>query len=102
MLTPLPGTDFYADVESQLITRNYDYFDFLHTVLPTKLPMKEFYAEYANLYWSAVPLARSAAMLKRFPLKEIPPTLYKSFRLLISLRNAYRDYEPAGAGAAAH
>jgi radical SAM superfamily enzyme YgiQ (UPF0313 family) len=102
VLTPLPGTDFYADVESQLITRNYDYFDFLHTVLPTKLPMKEFYAEYANLDWSAVPLARSAAMLKRFPLKEIPPTLYKSFRLLISLRNAYRDYEPAGAGAAAH
>ncbi len=97
VLTPLPGTDFYADVESQLITRNYDYFDFLHTVLPTELPLKEFYAEYANLYRSAIPLARSAAVIKRFPLKEIPATLVKSFRMLISLRNAYRDYE-SGAG----
>ena len=97
VLTPLPGTDFYADVEGQLITRDYDYFDFLHTVLPTELPLKEFYAEYANLYRGAIPLSKSAAMLKRFPLKEIPATLLKSFRLLISLRNAYRDYDGEGA-----
>ena len=97
VLTPLPGTDFYADVKSQLITHNYDYFDFLHTVLPTELPLKEFYAEYANLYRGAIPLSKSAAMLKRFPLKEIPATLLKSFRLLISLRNAYRDYDGEGA-----
>ena len=97
VLTPLPGTDFYADVEGQLITRDYDYFDFLHTVLPTELPLKEFYAEYANLYRGAIPLSKSAAMLKRFPLKEIPATLLKSFRMLISLRNAYRDYDGEGA-----
>ena len=102
VLTPLPGTDFYAEVESQLITRNYDFYDFLHTVLPTELPLKEFYAEYAHLYRGAIPLARSAAVLKRFPMREVPPTLLKSFRLLISLRNAYRDYEPAAAISAAH
>jgi radical SAM superfamily enzyme YgiQ (UPF0313 family) len=97
VLTPLPGTDFYADVQGQLITRNYDYFDFLHTVLPTELPLKEFYAEYSNLYRDAIPLTKSVAMLRRLPLREIPVTLFKSFCLLISLRNAYRDYDSEGA-----
>ncbi len=97
VLTPLPGTDFYAEVESQLITRNYDHFDFLHTVLPTELPLKEFYAEFAKLYRGAIPLSGSISMLRRFPLKQIPAMLLKSVRLLSCLRNAYRDYEGEGA-----
>jgi radical SAM superfamily enzyme YgiQ (UPF0313 family) len=43
MLTPLPGTDFYEQVSSRLITHNYDYFDFFHTLLPTALPLPAFY-----------------------------------------------------------
>ena len=93
VLTPLPGTDFYEKVESQLITRNYDFFDFVHTVLPTELPLKEFYAQYSNLYRDAIPLTRSFNTLKRFPLKEMPAALLKSLRVLGMLRNAYRDYE---------
>jgi radical SAM superfamily enzyme YgiQ (UPF0313 family) len=50
VLTPLPGTDLFKEVESELITHNYDFFDFIHTVLPTELPLKEFYKEYLNLY----------------------------------------------------
>jgi radical SAM superfamily enzyme YgiQ (UPF0313 family) len=101
VLTPLPGTDYYAEVESRLITRNYDFFDFVHTVLPTELPLKEFYAEYSNLYRSAVPLSRSATLLKRFPLKEMPAALLKSFRVLGMVKNAYRDYESLGTATAA-
>jgi len=93
VLTPLPGTDFYLEVESQLITRNYDFYDFVHTVLPTKLPLKEFYREYSNLYRDAIPLTRSFSTLKRFPPKEMPAALLKSLRVLGQLRNAYRDYE---------
>ncbi len=93
VLTPLPGTDFYAEVEDQLITRNYDFYDFVHTVLPTELPLKEFYREYSNLYRDAIPLTRSFNTLKRFPLKEIPAMLLKSLRVLGMIRNAYRDYE---------
>jgi len=97
VLTPLPGTDFYSEVESKLITRNYDHFDFLHTVLPTELPLKEFYAEFAALYRDAIPLTRSVSVLRRLPLKEMPATLLKSVRLQIWLRNAYRDYASEGA-----
>jgi radical SAM superfamily enzyme YgiQ (UPF0313 family) len=52
ILTPLPGTDFYKEKEEDLITRNYEVFDFLHTVLPTKLPIDKFYSEMARLYKS--------------------------------------------------
>jgi radical SAM superfamily enzyme YgiQ (UPF0313 family) len=93
VLTPLPGTDFYAEVEDQLITHNYDFYDFVHTVLPTELPLKEFYREYSNLYRDAIPLTRSFNTLKRFPLKEMPAALLKSLRVLGTIRNAYRDYE---------
>ncbi len=50
VLTPLPGTDFFREKLSELTTRNYELFDFLHSVLPTKLPTRQFYAEMARLY----------------------------------------------------
>ncbi len=49
VLTPLPGTDLYEQVKNELITHNYDYFDFIHTLLPTRLSLKEFYTHYAWL-----------------------------------------------------
>jgi len=96
VLTPLPGTDFYEEVKSQLITHNYDYFDFIHTLLPTALPLKEFYEEYYHLYRTAIPLTRRLSSLRRFPLKDIPPLLVNSYRALNRLRTAYLDYENEG------
>jgi hypothetical protein len=70
-------------------------------VLPTELPLKEFYAEYSNLYRSAIPLSRSATLLRRFPLKEMPAALLKALRVPGMVRNAYRDYESLGTASAA-
>ena len=52
VLTPLPGTEFFREKLGELTTRNYELFDFLHSVLPTKLPAAQFYAEMARLYSS--------------------------------------------------
>lgn len=93
MLTPLPGTDFYQEVENQLITRNYDYFDFIHTLLPTTLPLKAFYEEYCRLWMRAVSPAQSLGLLRKFPLKEIPALLSRYYRSMKRLRTAYVDYE---------
>ncbi len=51
VLTPLPGTDLWSDVESRLTTRDWEMYDIVHSVLPTKLPLEEFYSEYSRL-WS--------------------------------------------------
>lgn len=50
VLTPLPGTAFFQEKFKELRTLNYEVFDFLHTVLPTKLPLQEFYSNMARLY----------------------------------------------------
>jgi hopanoid C-3 methylase len=43
--TPYPGTESWLTEERRLQTRDYRLFDIQHTVLPTKLPLEEFYAE---------------------------------------------------------
>lgn len=93
VLTPLPGTDLYEEVKARLLTHNYDYFDFIHTLLPTVLPLKEFYEEYYQLYKKAIPLHKQFLVaLRRFPLIEIPSLIKKANRVLTQLKNAYRDY----------
>jgi radical SAM superfamily enzyme YgiQ (UPF0313 family) len=93
VLTPLPGTEFYEEVEEQLITRNYDFFDFLHTVLPTKLSLKEFYQEYTRLFTSAIAFRQQISFLRRYPFRELPGLLGLSLRFASRMRNAYQDYE---------
>ncbi len=52
ILTPLPGTAFFQEKLKELTTLNYEVFDLLHSVLPTKLPIEEFYSNMARLYKS--------------------------------------------------
>jgi radical SAM superfamily enzyme YgiQ (UPF0313 family) len=55
ILTPFPGTDLYHSVKGTLITEGFELMDFFHTVLPTKLPLDEFYEEFRGLYRRAYP-----------------------------------------------
>jgi len=92
VLTPLPGTDLYAEVENRLITHDYDLFDFLHTQLPTTLPLKEFFKEFDGLYTNAIPLGKQISLLRKYRLNDIPGLLVKGRRFHERLRNAHLDY----------
>ena len=50
ILTPLPGTDLWDHAKKDVTTHEWEMYDIVHTVLPTKLPMEEFYAEYSRLW----------------------------------------------------
>jgi hopanoid C-3 methylase len=61
--TPYPGTETWLTEARRLSTRDYRLFDIQHAVLPTKLPLAEFYRELVStqavlnrkhLGWSAV------------------------------------------------
>jgi len=61
--TPYPGTETWHTESRRLTTRDYRLFDIQHTVLPTKLPLPEFYKEIVetqrilatkNLGWAAL------------------------------------------------
>jgi radical SAM superfamily enzyme YgiQ (UPF0313 family) len=43
--TPYPGTEIWQTEQRRLTTRDYRLFDIQHAVLPTTLPLPEFYAE---------------------------------------------------------
>jgi radical SAM superfamily enzyme YgiQ (UPF0313 family) len=50
ILTPLPGTDLWEQASQQVTTHDWEMFDIVHAVLPTRLPLPEFYAEYSRLW----------------------------------------------------
>ncbi len=54
VLTPLPGTDLWDEVGDDVVTEDWELFDIAHAVLPTRLPIDEFYREYAGLWQHAL------------------------------------------------
>ncbi|MBZ0114846.1 MAG: B12-binding domain-containing radical SAM protein [Thermoanaerobaculia bacterium] len=50
VLTPLPGTDLWDSAKQNITTENWEMYDIIHTVLPTKLSLEEFYEEYSGLW----------------------------------------------------
>jgi hopanoid C-3 methylase len=50
VLTPLPGTDLWETAQHQVTTHNWEMFDIIHAVLPTKLSLQDFYEEYSRLW----------------------------------------------------
>ena len=92
VLTPLPGTDFYEEVKDKLITHNYDYFDFLHTLLPTELPLKEYYKELSVLYKEAISPVKSIQFLMKYPWQDQFKMMIRSYKLLAEIKGAY-EYE---------
>ncbi|HJT17801.1 MAG TPA: radical SAM protein [Thermoanaerobaculia bacterium] len=54
ILTPLPGTDLWDSAKQNVTTRDWEMFDIVHAVLPTRLSLEEFYAEYSRLWRHAL------------------------------------------------
>ena len=50
VLTPLPGTGLFSRLQNRLTTTNSTLYDIAPAVLPTRLPLREFYAEFCSLY----------------------------------------------------
>lgn len=50
ILTPLPGTQLFHESKRSFISFNPDLFDCYHTLFRTKLPIVEFYREFAQLF----------------------------------------------------
>jgi methyltransferase len=53
VLTPLPGTRLHEEWRPRIVDDNPDLYDCYHSLLPTRLPLKEFYGSFANLLRAA-------------------------------------------------
>lgn len=51
ILTPLPGTPLFDKMkqENKLTSDNWGHYDLMHAVVPTRLPVEEFYQEFFKL-----------------------------------------------------
>jgi radical SAM superfamily enzyme YgiQ (UPF0313 family) len=58
VLTPLPGTELYQNTRDSFAITNFDFFDFVHAILPTKLDHKDFYRQLTNLYVKSYSVSR--------------------------------------------
>lgn len=92
VMTPLPGTRFFDQVKDQPMVRNYDYYDFYHTILPTRMPIADFYREWVKLYARAAVLSRQLRHLLRYRLRDLPGLFWRLFKLNRRLRKLARDY----------
>ena len=92
VLTPLPGTDLYQEYQDELINANYDFFDFFHTLLPTALPLQDFYGELATLFKRSRSLKNQLKLMRKYRLRELP-SLFKAYgQLLRRLQTLAQDY----------
>jgi len=69
--TPYPGTEIWHSETRRLTSRDYRLFDIQHAVLPTRLPLEEFYSELVktqqvlnrkHMGWSSLKGAASIAL----------------------------------------
>ena len=92
VMTPLPGTDLYEELKEQILDVDYEFFDCMHTVLPTRLPLKEFYGQLARLYWDSNPLKNNLSSITMLPLTRVLGVAWLRHRLLSRLKNLYKEY----------
>lgn len=97
-LTPLPGTKYYREKFSDLVTHDYELFDLKHAVLRTRMPPKEFYKQFAWLYLRLYNPLRSRTMNLATPIPLRSPVkcfqmLMGTIKYLAKLRSAYKQLE---------
>lgn len=92
VMTPLPGSELYARNKERMLSHKPELFDMLHSLLPTRLPAEQFYAELNRLYTSAVPLYRSLPVLLRFGLHGMLLRIRLFGKFLEKMQRAHLDF----------
>jgi len=94
VFSPSPGTDLWRQHKDDYIVDPYLYYDCMHTILPTKLDMRLFYAHFAKLSRVALQANPLRVNKVRVPFREMIKVIFLGTRYIFSLRNIYKDYLP--------
>lgn len=94
--TPLVGTKLYDESDAQITTRDWSLYDLGHAVLPTAIPLDDFYREMARLQLGAG-LRTMPAMLRHYDLRDVLYTWTHGLGAVNDMRRSARDHvQPAG------
>lgn len=88
--TPMPGTEEFREKESGMIWNNFEYFDFQHAVLGTRLDIKQFCQLYGRLLLRVQrpPIEQMQRIGVRNFLMRVP--LF--WRYFLNVHNSYKHY----------
>ena len=50
ILTPMPGSIYYEEMKDQIIDHDLSKYNFFNCVLPTKIPLEDFYQNVGSLW----------------------------------------------------
>jgi len=94
VFSPSPGTELYEEHQGEYLFENPClYYDCMHSILPTRLPMKQFYRYFALLYLFAFQKNPWRANKVKAPLRDIIRLLIGGANCGWNLHNIYRAYD---------
>lgn len=91
--TPFPGTRLFSAHRDDLGTPDWELFDRVHAVLPTRLPLRRFYAELGRLYENAYGLMALPRLARAMPWLQIRAMGRQLDRFIARVRTAHLDQE---------
>jgi radical SAM superfamily enzyme YgiQ (UPF0313 family) len=92
VFAPSPGTELWQKHKNDFIKDPYVYYDCMHTILPTRLPIRKFYQRFSELYatsFQANPLRLNKV---KYPFRELFTIISRGFKYIFALRNLYKEY----------
>ena len=94
VLSPSPGTAFWQENKERFICDPYYYYDCMHTILPTHLPLKKFYRHFSHLTELALRANPLRVNKIKVPFGDFMRAIIQGTKYIISLQLIYRDYLP--------
>lgn len=91
--TPFPGTRLFEHHREQIGYPDWEIFDRVHAVLPTRLPLRRFYAELGRLYERSYGLASIPRVRRALPLIKLPVMARQLSRFSRRVTKAYLEQE---------
>lgn len=94
IFSPPPGTQAFAASQGKFVCEDpFLFYDCLHTILPTKLPLKRYYRYFSLLY--ALGAAHIPARVNRVkaPARDVMKVLWGGVKFGWHVRRLYRDYD---------
>lgn len=94
VLSPPPGTEAFAAARDSFICKDPClFYDCLHTILPTKLPLKRFYRYFSILYGLGAAKIPPRINRVKVPVRDFIKLFWGGLKLGWLLHGMYRDYD---------
>ena len=94
VFSPSPGTELFHRHRDEYICEDpYLFYDCMHTILPTTLPLNQFYRYFSLLYLFAFRKNPWRVKKIKVPFADMMRLLKEGVRCGATLRNIYKDYD---------